>query len=338
VVVWRMSPYERRRGGNAPRGGFRGRPGAGNARFAKGLWALGGHGSRVRTRRRAGLRGACIVAKGRRTASGRRVRQHRSFAPWGKARPEKWRAEPRPEPDSGNPTVRDRRGASGNVASWSLISTRRARLISISTQSAQNRFYVSTQTRKTGSRPGGAAFRPASMRSGCQSFPSSALARVARTPGGLGGASAPCQASCESRQPRVPHNEQARGARSGCWRDLLPLPRPSGPAGCDQHANRHERSEDTWPRSPSVELNDRAARLRRRSGTGNPPRDHNATAARHRPRTYPGARRVRPHRDLRWFAFPFVGAETRGFSRGRKRRRDRPARPPHSRVWRTCVW
>ena len=68
------------------------------------------------------------------TVSGRRVRQHRSFAPRGKARPEKWRAEPRPEPDSGNPTVRDRRGASGNVASWSLISTRRARLISISTK------------------------------------------------------------------------------------------------------------------------------------------------------------------------------------------------------------
>src|SRR5512140_3378177 len=67
------------------------------------------------------------------TALGRRVRQHRSFAPWGKARPEKWRAEPRPEPDSGNPTVRDRRGASGNVASWSMISTRRARLTSIST-------------------------------------------------------------------------------------------------------------------------------------------------------------------------------------------------------------
>jgi hypothetical protein len=51
------------------------------------------------------------------TASGRRVRQHRSFAPWRKARPEKCRGEPRPEPDSGNPTVRDRRGASGNVAS-----------------------------------------------------------------------------------------------------------------------------------------------------------------------------------------------------------------------------
>src|SRR5271166_420058 len=52
------------------------------------------------------------------TASGRRVRQHCSFAPWGKARPEKWRAEPRPEPDSGNPPVRDRRGALRNVTTW----------------------------------------------------------------------------------------------------------------------------------------------------------------------------------------------------------------------------
>src|SRR5438552_10200672 len=38
----------------------------------------------------------------------------------------KWRAEPRPEPDSGNPTVRDRRGASGNVASWSVLHAARA--------------------------------------------------------------------------------------------------------------------------------------------------------------------------------------------------------------------
>jgi len=60
------------------------------------------------------------------TASGRRVRQHRSFARWGKARPEKWRAAPRPEPDSGNPTVRDRRGASGNVASWRTLHAARA--------------------------------------------------------------------------------------------------------------------------------------------------------------------------------------------------------------------
>ena len=34
----------------------------------------------------------------------------------GRPAPDKWRAEPRPEPDSGKPTVRNRRGASGNVA------------------------------------------------------------------------------------------------------------------------------------------------------------------------------------------------------------------------------
>jgi hypothetical protein len=45
------------------------------------------------------------------------VSQHSSFGSWGKVCIDKWRAEPRPEPDSGNPTVRDRRGASGNVAS-----------------------------------------------------------------------------------------------------------------------------------------------------------------------------------------------------------------------------
>ena len=60
------------------------------------------------------------------SVTGRRVRQHRSFARWGKARLEKWRAEPRPEPDSGNPTVRDRRGASGNVASWDILHAARA--------------------------------------------------------------------------------------------------------------------------------------------------------------------------------------------------------------------
>ena len=43
---------------------------------------------------------------------------------WGKARPEKWRAEPRPEPDSGNPTVRDRRGALRNVTSWQVHAVR----------------------------------------------------------------------------------------------------------------------------------------------------------------------------------------------------------------------
>ena len=122
VVVWRMSPYERRRGGNAPPGGLEAAP----ARVtpAPGKGALG-----TRWPRQSGThqtqswitRGPASWRRGKAnsTASGRRVRQHRSFARWGKARPEKWRAEPRPEPDSGNPTVRDRRGASGNVASWS---------------------------------------------------------------------------------------------------------------------------------------------------------------------------------------------------------------------------
>lgn len=135
-MVWRMSPYERRRGGNAPPGGFRGRPSADNARSGQ---RGSGHSVATTVGRQPDTElGSAGPASWRRgvansTASGRRVRQHRSFAPWGKARPEKWRAEPRPEPDSGNPTVRDRRGASGNVASWSMISTRRARLISIST-------------------------------------------------------------------------------------------------------------------------------------------------------------------------------------------------------------
>ena len=128
-MVWRMSPYERRRGGNAPPGGSRGRPGAGNARSGQ-----RGSGHSVATvvgPYPDAVPDPAAPASWRRgdansTASGRRVRQHRSFAPWGKARPEKWRAEPRPEPDSGNPTVRDRRGASGNVASWSRLHAARA--------------------------------------------------------------------------------------------------------------------------------------------------------------------------------------------------------------------
>jgi hypothetical protein len=120
-MVWRMSPYERRRGGNAPPGGFRGRPGADNARS-------GQRGSGHSVARTVGSQpdaelGSAWPALWRRgdanfTVSGRRVRQHRSFASWRKARPEKWRAEPRPEPDSGNPTVRDRRGALRNATTW----------------------------------------------------------------------------------------------------------------------------------------------------------------------------------------------------------------------------
>jgi Universal stress protein family len=96
VVVWRMSPYERRRGGNAPPGGLEAAP----ARVtpAPGKGALG-----TRWPRQSGThqtqswitRGPASWRRGKAnsTASGRRVRQHRSFARWGKARPEKWRAE-----------------------------------------------------------------------------------------------------------------------------------------------------------------------------------------------------------------------------------------------------
>ncbi len=64
-VVWRMSPYERRRGGNAPPGGLEAAPARVTPALGKG--ALGTRWPRqwVRTRRRAGSCGACIVAKGR---------------------------------------------------------------------------------------------------------------------------------------------------------------------------------------------------------------------------------------------------------------------------------
>jgi len=116
-----MSPYERRRGGNAPPGGFRGRPGAGNARSGQrgsGHSVATSVGSQPDTELGSAWPASWRRGDANSTASGRRVRQHRSFAPWRKARPEKWRAEPRPEPDSGNPTVRDRRGALRNATTW----------------------------------------------------------------------------------------------------------------------------------------------------------------------------------------------------------------------------
>src|SRR5215207_7517586 len=44
-MVWRMSPYERRRGGNAPPGGHEAAPARVTPVLAKGLWVLGGHDS-----------------------------------------------------------------------------------------------------------------------------------------------------------------------------------------------------------------------------------------------------------------------------------------------------
>jgi hypothetical protein len=46
--------------------------------------------------------------------------------------PERWRAEPRPEPDSGKPTVRDRRGACGNVSGGAEVGVRDVRAAALS--------------------------------------------------------------------------------------------------------------------------------------------------------------------------------------------------------------
>jgi hypothetical protein len=120
-MVWRMSPYERRRGGNAPPGGFQGRPGAGNARSGQrgsGHSVATSVGSQPDSELGSAWPASWRKGDANSSALGRRVRQHRSLAPWRKARPEKWHAEPRPEPDSGNPTVRDRRGALRNATIW----------------------------------------------------------------------------------------------------------------------------------------------------------------------------------------------------------------------------
>ena len=136
-MVWRMSPYERRRGGNALPGGLRGRSGAGNAR-------AGQRGSGYSAAMMVGAQpdselGSAGPASWRRgdansTMAGRRVRQHRSFASRGKARPDKYRES------RGQNRTREIR-PSGIVErlqeTWpvGMFSTRRARLISISTES-----------------------------------------------------------------------------------------------------------------------------------------------------------------------------------------------------------
>jgi hypothetical protein len=93
-MVWRMSPYERRRGGNALPGGLRGRPGADNARAGQ---RGSGHSAAMAVGSRPDAEpDSAVLTSWRRgdansTMAGRRVRQHRSFASWGKARPEKYR-------------------------------------------------------------------------------------------------------------------------------------------------------------------------------------------------------------------------------------------------------
>src|SRR4029434_8341573 len=74
---------------------------------AKGLWALGS--SRSTRTCRAGEQWSARGSKP--YGEGVYVSQHLSFTWYGKATA----GRPRSEPDWGNPTVRDRRGACGNV-------------------------------------------------------------------------------------------------------------------------------------------------------------------------------------------------------------------------------
>ena len=113
AMVWRMSLYERRRKGNAFRSGAGRRSGEGNTharRSGSGRLAVLEH---ARTQSRENV---CSLSKdepmGKPAAEGAYVSQHLNLSSAGKAHGGK----PRSEPDSGNPTVRDRREAPGNVA------------------------------------------------------------------------------------------------------------------------------------------------------------------------------------------------------------------------------
>ncbi len=112
-MVWRMSPYERRRRGNALRDGAGHRLDEGNAIVEqRGSGHLAVPGSCPDTE--PGLDGPRSRDEpvSKLTAQGVYVSQHLSLGVVRKAHGGK----PRSEPDSGNPTVRDRRGACGNVA------------------------------------------------------------------------------------------------------------------------------------------------------------------------------------------------------------------------------
>src|SRR5215467_2823455 len=86
----------------------------GNRRWAKGLWALGR--SRVVLGHRAEDKPSSQQERARMAnqwIGGRMWTEHFSSTALGKAL---WVVEPRSEPDSGKPTVRDRRGAWRDVA------------------------------------------------------------------------------------------------------------------------------------------------------------------------------------------------------------------------------
>ena len=112
-LVGRMSPYERRRRGNARRGGARHHPRHGNT----GAGQRGSGHSVVPERPRTLSRDKPIHEAGTKLESKLRARgghasQRLSLIDGRKASSEKLRSEP----DLGKPAVRDRRGARGNVA------------------------------------------------------------------------------------------------------------------------------------------------------------------------------------------------------------------------------
>ena len=121
-LVWRMSPVERRRRGNALRGGARRHPGGGNTRVGQRGSGYSADAERPSdteprlTDSRSSVEPRCKLLR-----AGVDACQRLSLARGGKAS----RGKPRSEPDSGNPTVRDRRGARGNVAHGGTVNPRR---------------------------------------------------------------------------------------------------------------------------------------------------------------------------------------------------------------------
>ena len=117
-LVRRMSPYERRRRGNSLPGGSRGRPRQGNSfPGQRGSGHLAAPGRRPDTEPGYADPRSEGELVGKPARAGAYVGQHLSFATVGKAR----EGKPRSEPDSGNPTVRDRREALGTVAHGGIV-------------------------------------------------------------------------------------------------------------------------------------------------------------------------------------------------------------------------
>ena len=111
-LVGRMSPYERRRRGNALPGRARRDPGKtvtpAVRQRGSGHLAVSGAVNRVTGSNRI----TETSVRGEPSLSGVDVSQRLNLISVGKT----YTGEPRSEPDSGNPTVRDRRGALGDVA------------------------------------------------------------------------------------------------------------------------------------------------------------------------------------------------------------------------------